>query len=629
MRWEIPPEARRFGAMVSVFVAAGLVIAWLLLPPAPPAEGPRPPPVLRVAGSPVPAEGDPVGNALDLVRRYAYGELEIKLPDGSGRKLRRGALGAEIDRVRVARFVREAVDPKGAVRRAHEAKNGSDAPIDVPLPIVLDASTAIATLLAIKAELDAPAKDAYVDLEARKLQPEKIGYRLDVYGTLARIDAALLAGQDSIEAAVEKIPPKLVWPRSATLKFDAVLGYFETRYSTSAKAKDRTYNLRLAASKVDGVVVMPGEIFDFNAVVGPRDEAHGYRVAPVIAQGELVDGLGGGTCQISGTLHGAAFFAGLEIVERYRHSRPSYYIKMGLDATVVYPTINFRFRNPFPYPVVLHEKVANGVVRAEVLGPERRHTVSYFRRIDEVIPFEEIERPNPKLPEGVRVLAQRGIPGFRTTSSRVVRDGAYAVRTKWVDSYPPTTQIIHVGTGPKGEATKVVGDEHPEYVVDEYLVITQGPDIRTPGVKEKEPGGGTVESREPGRTGRYGWTEKAGLTKYHETAGEKRPGSSDVAPAEGEASEKKGVSRDATEADAAAGGSAEKAGASEDDGAKAERGGGKGGEVAKKEADRSVKERRRQGRAGADREPDRKKDDAKGNDQEKDGKTRKKKRKKG
>jgi hypothetical protein len=260
---------------------------------------------------------------------------------------------------------------------------------------------------------------------------------------------------------------------------------------------------------------MPGQTFDFNGVVGPRDEAHGYRVAPVIAEGELVDGLGGGTCQISGTLHGAAFFAGLDIVERYPHSRPSFYIKLGLDATVVYPTINFRFRNPFDFPIVLHETVAGGLVRAEILGPSRKYTVTYFRRIEEVTPFEEVERKTPKLPEGMRVLAQRGIPGFKTTSSRVVRDGAYAVREKWSDTYPPTAQIIHVGAGPKDIESKAQDDAHPEYVVDEYLVVTQGPDIHTPGVTIPEPGGGTVESREPGKTGERGWTEKEGFSRYH------------------------------------------------------------------------------------------------------------------
>ncbi|WP_438015970.1 VanW family protein [Sorangium sp. So ce315] len=506
------PELWRFAALVAIFVTSGLAITYLVLPP-PPEDGPTPPPVLRVAQAPVPPGGDVVANALDLVRRYATGEIRIVLPDGSARAIRRNDLGVEINRVRLAEFVREALRPESALRRAHEQKD-EDAPLDIPIPLLLDSERAISVLLDLKVELDAPAVDAYVDLAARQLKPEKIGYRLDVYGTLARIDAALRAGEDTALASVETIKPKLIAEQLGNVKFDQVLGYFETRYAIGAKSRDRTYNLRLAASKLDGVVVMPGEIFDFNETVGPRDEAHGYRVAPVIAQGELVDGLGGGTCQISGTLHGAAFFAGLEIVERYPHSRPSYYIKLGLDATVVYPTINYRFRNPFDFPIVLHETVSNGVVRAEILGPARKHTVTYFRRIDAVVPFDELERPTPKLPEGKRVLAQRGIPGFRTTSSRVVRDGAYAVREKWSDSYPPTTQIIHVGSGPRDLEVKAADDNHPEYAADEYLVVTQGPDIRTPGATGPEPGGGTVESRERGLTGERGWTERAGFGTF-------------------------------------------------------------------------------------------------------------------
>lgn len=543
MRLPGSPEARRFAALVAVFVASGVLITWLVLPPAPADLAARSPPALRVAGVAVPPTGDVVANALDLVRRYAAGEITLVLPDGSGRKIRRGSLGAEIDRVRLAEFVREAQRPGSAIQRAHDGA-GAEEPLDVPLPVTLDTEIAIARLLDLKAELDAPAMDAFVDLEAKKLKPEKIGHRLDIYGTIARIDAAFRRGEAEVPAAVEKVSPKLVAAQLGNVKFDQVLGYFETRYSQGGKYKERTYNLRLAASKLDGAVVMPGEVFDFNGTVGPRDEAHGYRVAPVIAQGELVDGLGGGTCQISGTLHGAAFFAGLDIVERYPHSRPSYYIKLGLDATVVYPTINFRFRNPFDFPIVLHQKVAGGVVRAEILGPARKHTVTFFRRIDEIVPFEELERQSPKLPEGTRVISQRGIPGFKTTSSRVVRDGAYAVREKWGDNYPPTTQIVTVGTGPKELETKAADDSHPEYVVDEYLVITQGPEIRTPGAKAAEPGGGTVESREPGRTGDYGWTEKLGFARTRPKEKDGDTAADGVAPAEGEGSGVKPAAHD-------------------------------------------------------------------------------------
>lgn len=506
-------EVKRYEAMSIVAVAAGLCITWLLLPP--PAELPavRSTPELRVAGMPVPLQGDLVANALDLVRRYAAGEITLELPDGTGRKIRRGALGAEIDRVRLAGFVREAMRPESPLRKVHDA-TPPGTPLDVPLPLILDADAALDKLLVLKAELDAAATDAYVDLAQKKLVPEKDGHRLDVYGTIARIESAFRQGLATVPAMVETVKPKRRAAELGNVEFSHVLGYFETRYNQGERMRDRTYNLRQAASHLDGAVVLPGEIFDFNDVVGPRDEAHGYRVAPVIAQGELVDGLGGGTCQISGTLHGAAFFAGLDIVERYPHSRPSYYIKLGLDATVVFPTINFRFRNPFNFPIVLHETVSNGIVRAEVLGPERRHTVTYFRRIDEIVPFEEVERKTPKLPEGMRVLAQRGIPGFKTTSSRVVRDGAHAVRYRWTDAYPPTTQIFNVGSGPKEMTAEGKDDEHPEYIVDEYLVVTQGPDMHTPGVSGVEPGGGTVESREPGKTGEKGYYEKLGLSHY-------------------------------------------------------------------------------------------------------------------
>jgi hypothetical protein len=276
---------------------------------------------------------------------------------------------------------------------------------------------------------------------------------------------------------------------------------------------------------------MPGETFDFNEVVGPRSEANGYRVAPVIAQGELVDGIGGGTCQIAGTLHGAAFFAGLDVVERKPHTRPSFYIKMGMDATVVYPTITLKLKNPFGFPIVFHETVADGVVRAEILGPKRSRDVTFVRRIDEVVPFVEKETPDPKVPVGKRVLAQRGIPGFKVTRYRIVRDGSSAVREHDTDVYPPTTQIWHVGAG-ENVTTEPPPDEHPEYVADEYLAIAQGPHVVDPhaghesheekgkSAGEDEPehgrGGPMVETRVAGRYGTHGWTVREGFAKRDE-----------------------------------------------------------------------------------------------------------------
>ena len=513
------PSWRPFALLASSILACGAL--GLAVPPlyakeaAPKGGTPR----VTLAGRDISLGPEGDAQALDAVRRYAQAPVALVMPGvekAERRSLSRASLGAEIDRVRLGALLAEARDKDSAMRRSL-APGGS---LALPVPVTLRRDQSLAALLKLKDEVDRAPLDARFDLETKKLLPEQPGLFFDVFGTLARLDAAVVDGTAEVSAAYDSQLPRLAMSQMGGVSFGEVLGWFETRYATDKKHEARTFNLRLAASKLDGHVVLPGETFDFNDVVGPRDEANGYRVAPVIAQGELVDGIGGGTCQIAGTLHGAAFFAGLDIVERHPHTRPSFYIKMGLDATVVYPTITLRLRNSFDYPVVLHETVRDGVVRAEILGPKRKRTVTFVRKIDEVLPFVELERQDPKLPRGTRVLSQRGIPGFRTHRYRVVRDGAFAVRERWNDSYPPTNQIIRVGTAESGDADGVQDDAHPEYVADEYLVLLQGPDVKSSPGGTFDPGarrpgaGGMVEAREAGKTGEYGWTERAGFSHY-------------------------------------------------------------------------------------------------------------------
>jgi hypothetical protein len=113
------------------------------------------------------------------------------------------------------------------------------------------------------------------------------------------------------------------------------------------------------------------------------------------------------------------------------------------------------------------------------------------------------------------VLSQRGIPGFKVTRYRIVRDGAAAAREHDSDVYPPTPQIWRVGTGEEADR-EPSADEHPEYVADEYLTISQGPHVVDPHAKAK--GSETaeapmVESRVAGRYGTHGWTVREGFAK--------------------------------------------------------------------------------------------------------------------
>src|SRR5581483_4559400 len=156
-----------------------------------------------------------------------------------------------------------------------------------------------------------------------------------------------------------------------------VLGNWETHYSSVGMDSDRTYNLKVGADHLNGHILKPHEIFSFIDVDAERTEKEGYRVAPVIQGGELIDGLAGGMCQIASTLHAASFFAGLEIVSSTPHSRPSAYIPLGLDSTVVWPSTDLKIRNPFDFPVVMHYSVNQGAVKVELLGKRKVYKVVF------------------------------------------------------------------------------------------------------------------------------------------------------------------------------------------------------------------------------------------------------------
>jgi vancomycin resistance protein YoaR len=521
------PRRTRKAAIAAAFVAGG--VAGALVVPvhyAPHArDGASAPglPAVTLDGKPLPRGSGPatLEAARAIARSYVRGSITVRVPapaNSMAKKLpsstsTREALGAHVDDAWVSALVRDAADPRAGLVRLHPAARG---PLALPMPVTVDPDRGLSAVLQLKDELDRTAADARFERGSDEVVPEVPGFSLDVYATLARLEDAVVRGDAEVEAAGQFVPARLKADALRQVHVEDVLAYFETRYERDAKHEARSFNLAHAASKLDGTVLFPGEVFDFNEVVGPRTEVNGYKVAPVIAQGELVDGIGGGTCQVAGTLHAAAFFAGLDILERHPHTRPSAYIKMGLDAAVAYPTIDLKFRNPYAYPVVVREIVQGGTVRAEIVGPKRTRDVTFVRRIDEAIPFVEREVDDARVPRGQRVLAQRGTPGFKVTRFRIVRDGPFAVREKTEDTIPPVPRVWKIGTGEPNPAFESEDDPHPEYLADEWLTISQGPSVVSPKAKKyalvgagtpDEPGGGSLESRTPGRFGVAGWSE--------------------------------------------------------------------------------------------------------------------------
>lgn len=483
-------------AGVSCLLGAGLsAVPWHAL-----AREPRPAErTVRVVGHGALRTSE---DATSIAAAWLDGTITLRADEHTLTATRR-ALGARVDEARLAHFIDEARRDGSPIFARRDAL-GLTGELALPVPSTLDVEALRTRLVALKSELDRAPRDARFDVERGAVLPEQHGRILDVVGTIAKIESELALGRTVITAVVLRDPARRTAADLEGASTAAVLGEFETRYNTAANAAERTLNLRVAASKIDGLVLLPGEVFDFNTVVGERNEANGFRPAPVIAAGEITDGVGGGTCQISGTLHAAAFFAGLPITERSPHSRPSSYIKLGLDAMVTWPRMGLKFQNDREFPVVLRMTVEGGFVRARVLGPARDRLVSFVRRIDAITPFTERVIEDPSLPRGVRVLEQRGVAGFRVTRFRVVRDPTrnVATRQRSRDVYPPTTQIVRVGTGgpvPAGYEPPP-GDNHPEYRADAYLVLTQGPGVT-----------GTQEYGTPGQSGIPGWTLAAGM----------------------------------------------------------------------------------------------------------------------
>lgn len=217
---------------------------------------------------------------------------------------------------------------------------------------------------AIHSEIYKEASNAYYTQNPYAVYPSENG--LDFAISVDEAKALLQTEQEEYTIPLKTLYPEVTTNMIGTEAFPDLLSTFKTTYST--RDRDRTTNLTLAANKINGTVVMPGETFSYNTVVGERTIAAGYKEAPIYVNGEVVDGLGGGICQITSTLYNAVVYANLEIVERSNHQFVPSYVSASRDATVVYGSIDFKFKNNRDYPIKLVCSVSNGVAKFDIYG---------------------------------------------------------------------------------------------------------------------------------------------------------------------------------------------------------------------------------------------------------------------
>lgn len=296
-------------------------------------------------------------------------------------------------------------------------------------------------------EIHTEPQDAYIKKDPFEIVVDKDGVDFDI----SMEEAKKIVSEKGKE---EYIIPLKITKAKKTVKdlgskaFPDRLSRYSTRYDASNR--DRSTNLELSAKKINGTVLLPGEEFSYNKVVGKRTIENGYKNAAVFSNGRVEDGLGGGICQISTTLYNAVLLANLEITERRNHSFVTSYEDPGRDATVVYGVQDFKFKNSRKYPVKIEASVKNGVATMTVMGI--KEDVEYDVKIraykTATIPYKTEKRKNANLAEGKEKVIQSGTNGCKAVCYRDLYLDGKKVKTELLsrDTYSTMKRIVEVGT---------------------------------------------------------------------------------------------------------------------------------------------------------------------------------------
>ncbi len=341
--------------------------------------------------------------------------------------------------------------------------------VDIAVPVQINEEVLGDAIGALSHVVDRDPVDADFKVVGEEIEiiPGKEGRLLDIEATMQAVrDSLTDPAATEVEAVVEVKRPSITTEDLAHI--EVVLGRFSTSYAAN---RDRTHNLTLATRALNESLLRPGETLSFNETVGRRTAAGGYRAADTFVDGEIVQSIGGGICQVASTLYNAVLLANMDIVQRRRHSRPVNYIDVGRDATVYWGQQDLEFKNSLKHPVVILGEVGGGQITFRILGSRAdKADVEITRHGLTRLPHEERRIDDPELEEGEEEVETPGRDGWRVTVRRkATRDGT-VIRDQQLhsDHYAPQTEVIRVGTKPPEEP------EEPE--LPEELEVPDWPD---------------------------------------------------------------------------------------------------------------------------------------------------------
>jgi vancomycin resistance protein YoaR len=253
-----------------------------------------------------------------------------------------------------------------------------------------------------------------------------------------RVEALSIAAPD---------PVRYVSGNLGAEQFGEVLAQFETKYRTGGAVAGRARNIELAVHAIDGAVLEPAGELSFNEKVGERSYDRGFETAKELSNRRVVDGVGGGVCQVAATLHAAAFLAGFAMPVFSPHSRPSRYIEVGLDTMVAWPSQDLRIANIYPFPVRVRATAGDGVLHVWLEGAGKAHPVEWSKEILQRITPGSQQIQDPGLATGQTQLIQEAIDGLVVRRRRTIYLPTGPSVEEVTLRYPPNDRIVAVGAG--------------------------------------------------------------------------------------------------------------------------------------------------------------------------------------
>ena len=295
---------------------------------------------------------------------------------------------------------------------------------------------------------------AVSDSGRARLIPSRDGRKLDVEATQKAFLAAALRTTNR-EAGLVVVPahPQISTERAKSLGITGMVGSYTTFYGGEP---NRIHNVQLVSRLIDRHLIAPGATFSFNRTTGDRNAAKGFLEAPVIINGELKNGLGGGVCQVSTTVFNAAYEAGLQIPERHNHALYISHYPLGRDATVNYPDTDLKFVNDTDHWLLLDTIVGSYSLTVRLYGtPAHRRVVSQASPLRNIGPVRTKHVFDANLYKGEQVVEETGSPARAVSVRRIVYDkqGHVLYDNTWSSTYVSEPRVVRVGTKEQPGAT--------------------------------------------------------------------------------------------------------------------------------------------------------------------------------